>query len=319
MDSTPVDILIGSDGPEHLEGRVIQLPLPCKRCRYNLQGLPALAACPECGVSASRSLEAVIDPTTHKLPPLLSPSTVGDALMMLSGLCLAGGFAFTLHMVFHLPWVSGDLPGLANRLDRFGLLLSAICGLVAWLPLLKMWPSPSGMKGFDGRRGILIGGFGLVLWIGGCVLAWLIHGDGSFGPDPINLVAILGGALFLLGFRAIVVVVGLRSRVFRTDQIRRQRIRDLIIGLGFVALGIVMGWIGDSVMASKSVSWLALGKFTVSGNAISGMAFVGIAMSVVAGFLLLVGLVYLCFNMSWVRRALKSPPRRLREYLSEAV
>ncbi|MEE2906828.1 MAG: hypothetical protein VX527_03250 [Planctomycetota bacterium] len=317
MDTTPVDTLIGSDGPERLEGRAIKLPLPCQRCGYDLQGLSAMAACPECGVSASRSLEAVIDPTTHHLPPLLAPRVVGNALMFLAILCLIACVALGVHIVIRLPWVGGEIPRLANRLNQLGLVVTVLCGLVAWIPLLKMWPAPAGMKGFDGRRGIRFGAVGLVIWIAGCVLAWLFPNDGPFGPDPINLVAMFGGAVFLYGLRGIVVVVGMRSRVFRTDQIRRQRIWDLVIGIGFVALGIVLARFGENVVNWNMAGWLTLGQFTFTGKSISGLAFLGMAMAIVASLLVLVGFIYLCFNMAWVRKALKSPPPRLREYLDE--
>ena len=315
MDSTPVDILIGSDGPERLEGRVIKLPLPCQRCGYDLQGLSAMAACPECGVSASRSLEAVIDPTTHKLPPLLAPRVVGNALLFLAILCLIACVGIGVHIVFRLPWVGGEIPQLAASLNQLGLLISLLCGLVAWRPVLQLWPSPADMKGYDGRRGIQLGTIGLVIWLIGCVLAWQLPNKSLFGPDPINLVAMFGAAVFLSGLRVIVVAVGIRSRVFRTDQIRRQRIRDLVIGIGFVALGIVLTWLGESVVNWNMMGWLTLGQFTFTGKTISGLAFLGMAMAIVASLLVLVGLIYLCFNMAWVRKSLKSPPPRLREYL----
>ncbi|MDG2422662.1 MAG: hypothetical protein P8M22_01655 [Phycisphaerales bacterium] len=315
MESTHVDILIGSDGPERLEGRAIRLPLPCKQCRYDLQGLPALAACPECGLPASRSLEAIIDPTTHRLPPLLAPKVVGNALLSLAILSLLACVAMIVMILAHLPWITGGLSRAAYWFDSAGILISLICGLIAVWPAIMLWPSPEGTKGFDGRQGIGVCLVGLIIWITGCVLIWWFPPSAVFGPGPIFLVSMAGGVIFLSGLRLIVVVVGRRSRVFRTDQIRRQRIRDLVVGLGFVALGITLSWLGELAVTWKMSSFLTLGRFTISGNSISGLAFIGMAMALVAGLLVLVGFIYLSFNMSWVRQALKSPPPRLREYL----
>jgi len=123
--------------------------------------------------------------------------------------------------------------------------------------------------------------------------------------------------LYLLGLRQIVVEVGARSRVFRTDRIRRQRIWDLLIGILFIGIGVVLVWAGEAYSHSGASSSIPFSStFTLSGQPVSGVGFLGMAITWVAVILVLVGLIYLCFNLAWVRSALQSPPPRLREYLS---
>ena len=195
-----------------------------------------------------------------------------------------------------MPWVAAEIPRLAQSLNLAGLLVALICGLVAWVPVLRLWPSPDDTKGFDGRHGIGLAATGLIIWMIGCVLAWWQPHVGLFGPGPIDLVPLLGAAVFLFGLRIVVVAVGIRSRVFRTDRIRRQRIRDLVVGIGFIGLGVLLTWLGEGVAGGNAPGWLTLGQFTFTGKAVSGLAFVGMAMSIVASMLVLVGLIYLCFN-----------------------
>ena len=99
------------------------------------------------------------------------------------------------------------------------------------------------------------------------------------------------------------VEVGTRSRLFRTDLIRRQRVRDLVAGIVFIELGVVLYTIGGWQTTRGASSW---------GDMFQTF---GIAVSLVASLLVLVGLIYLCMNLFWIRQALLSPPRRLREYL----
>jgi hypothetical protein len=79
--------------------------------------------------------------------------------------------------------------------------------------------------------------------------------------------------------------------------------------------GILVTWVGSSVSSGGTSSWWMLGRFNIGGEWQSGLAFLGLAMTVVAIVLLLIGLVYLCMNMAWIRRSLIAPPPRLREYL----
>ena len=312
----PIDeVLIGSDGPERLEGRGIRLPLPCKRCGYDLQGLAATGVCPECGTPAPRSLEAAIDPTTHRLPPLLAPESVGNAVLGLGGLILLATIGLVMFQIMNLDWTANRIPGLVRLVSTSAILISAACGLLGFWPIIKLWPTPGTVDPRDGRRGLGVLSIGLLIWIVGCGLVWLFPISSSGSWILMLLVPLLGGMLSLEGLRRILIQIGARSRLFRTDRIRRQRIRDLMIGIGFVMIGILVIWMGSTLSSGGSSVWWMLGRFNIGGEQQSGLAFLGLAMTVVAVVLLVIGLVYLCMNMAWIRRALIAPPPRLREYL----
>lgn len=320
MQSTQTDILFGSDGPEKLEGRAICLHLPCSRCGYDLRGLPATSVCPECGAYASQSLASAIDPTMHKLPPLLSPHRVGNALLMLGVLTLLAAFAIAVREMLMMPWLGLGKSPSAGLLVSMTTGIAVLCGLLGWIPVFQLWPSPADAGIHTGRKGIATLAVGLIFWVAGCLLAYEFDSDSILGPSLIDLVPLLGAWLYLLGLKQIVVEVGARSRVFRTDRIRRQRIWDLLIGILFIGLGVVLVWGGETFSQAGSPSSIPFGgTFTLDGQAVSGIGFLGMAIACVAVILVLVGLIYLCFNLAWVRSSLQSPPPRLREYLSPPV
>ena len=312
----PVDeVLIGSDGPELLEGRGIRLPLPCKHCGYDLQGLAATGVCPECGTPAPRSLEAAIDPTTHRLPPLMAPASVGNAVLALGGVILLATTGLVMFQIMSLDWTMNHLPGLVRLAVPLGITISLVSGLLGFWPIMKLWPTPGTVDPRDGRRGLGVLSLGLIIWILGCALVWWFNAEASNSRILLMLIPLLGGLLSLEGFRKILIQVGARSRLFRTDRIRRQRVRDLMFGIGFVMVGIVVIWLGGNATSGGPSAWWMLGRFNIGGAQQSGLAFLGLAMTVVAIVLLFIGLLYLCMNMAWIRRSLIAPPPRLREYL----
>jgi len=276
-----------------------------------------MSACPECGTSTSQSLASAIDPTMHKLPPLLSPHRVGNALLLLGVLTLLAAFAIALREVLMMPWLGLDRVSYAGMLASMATGIAVLCGLLGWIPVFQLWPSPADAGIHTGRKGIATLAVGLVVWVVGCLLTYEFDADSILGPSLIDLVPLLGAWLYLLGLKQIVVEVGARSRVFRTDRIRRQRIWDLLIGILFIGLGVVLVWGGEAFSQSGSSSSIPFGgTFTLDGRSVSGIGFLCMAVACVAVILVLVGLIYLSFNLAWVRSSLQSPPPRLREYLS---
>tara|TARA_Y100000589_G_scaffold268372_1_gene260119 strand:- start:1901 stop:2680 length:780 start_codon:yes stop_codon:yes gene_type:complete len=253
----------------------------------------------------------------HKLPPLLAPHRVGNALLMLGVLTLLAAFSIALREVLMMPWLGLDKSSSAGMLLFVTTGIAVICGVLGWIPVFQLWPSPADAGIHSGRKGIATLAAGLVVWVAGCLLANKFDADSLLGPTLIDLVPLSGAWLYLLGLRQIVVEVGARSRVFRTDRIRRQRIWDLLIGILFIAIGIVLVWAGEAYSSTGNQSSIPFSStFTLDGKPVSGIGFLGMAISSVAVILVLVGLIYLCFNLAWVRSALQSPPPRLREYLS---
>ena len=90
-------IILGADGPETLHARRIARSFECVGCAYDLQGLEAMGACPECGTQIRRSILETIDPTVHSMPEIQTPGAVAMGLrlfawsMAVSFLCLIVG------------------------------------------------------------------------------------------------------------------------------------------------------------------------------------------------------------------------------------
>ena len=276
-----------------------------------------MSMCPECGRSTSQSLASAIDPTMHKLPPLLSPHRVGNALLILGILTLLAAFSVAFREIVMTPWIGLSSSSFAGILVFVTTALAVLCGVIGWIPVFQLWPSPADAGNHTGRRGITTLAIGLTIWIVGCLLSGRFNPDAMLGPSLLDLLFLLGAGIYLFGLKQIVVQVGARSRVFRTDRIRRQRIWDLLIGILFIALGVVLVRIGENIPPPSGGSTIPFtSTFTLNGQSVAGLGFLGMAIAWVAILLVLVGLIYLCFNLAWVRSALQCPPPRLREYLS---
>lgn len=94
--------------------RFVEGDRPCRRCGYNLRGLPILGKCPECGTRIRAGRSGVID-TLVAAPrrylrrlawgfTLLALAAI--ALMLLSGLNVFGGCVPVAQGFYDAPWVS---------------------------------------------------------------------------------------------------------------------------------------------------------------------------------------------------------------------
>jgi len=130
-------------------------------------------------------------------------------------------------------------------------------------------------------------------------LPWLI------GASRVRVATLLispalptvGVVLALWGLKGILGEVGVRSRVFRSSGVRRQRIPTLIASL--------------SLMCG---CWIAMALAERGGAEELTVVFLTIGLTSL--FIAMVGHWYLCINTVWIHRALKEPPPKLKALLS---
>ncbi len=92
----PSAVTIGRMSDPSLDPAPLTAETPCTRCGYNLMGLPATGACPECGSAVEHSLHG--DDLRHAAPAWLHTLTRGLALILwgvvISVLCRLLGTLF---------------------------------------------------------------------------------------------------------------------------------------------------------------------------------------------------------------------------------
>lgn len=321
-------VLSGSDGPEVLDGRVVVATVSCERCGYDVRGLPAIGACPECGRSVQSSLRRWIDPEFHHLPQVANPRAVAFGLRWFANLMLISVFAWAIGMVLiQTPFLLVDASGVSNSLlpgwfhtaVGFGswlLMLSPLCALVsaATFPAL----APLRYSEHAGKVWSILGllFFGVVLWTVAMALQQRIlpggdlhhlaraasapgqNGRWELGSLLLTLSPLPGGWLLLFGVRALFGELGRRSRIFRTATTKRQYVLDLIWATLFWTGGIVLQYGGGGAGVPLPVTF-------------------GSILRLVAGGFLLVGVLYLWLNFKWIASPLATPPPKLRSLLSD--
>ncbi|MCH2147855.1 MAG: hypothetical protein MK095_00280 [Phycisphaerales bacterium] len=321
-------VLSGSDGPEVLDGRVVVSTVSCERCGYDVRGLPATGACPECGRSVQSSLARWIDPEFHQLPQVANPTAVAFGLWWLATLMLVSFLAWAFGMVLtQTPFLLFDTSGVSNTLlpgwfhastDLGGwlLLASPACSLLAIPVVFALTPLRKSERVAKAWKiiGLLLSG--LVLWTIAMVLQlWIPPGGGlhhlaraatdsghngswELGSLILTLSPLPGGCLLLFGFRSLLGELGRRSRLFRTATTKRQYVLDLIWATLFWTGGIVLQYGGGGMGVPLPVTF-------------------GSILRTVAGGFLVVGVLYLWLNLRWISTPLATPPPKLRSLLSD--
>ena len=322
--------MLGADGPESLHKRRIARSFQCVGCGYDLQGLEAMAACPECGMSIRRSIRETIDPSVHSLPEIKSPRAVARGLrifswgMALSFLCMiAGGVLQHQPLEWNdvFPFQPDTWPRSVRTMIAAGgvlLLVAIAAGCTAIIGLIWMRPLALSQQTPRSARILARIFIGCMLWIlalllllgrlpgtslealasraietrGGDVLI-----DTMFNQFMLELLPLVGGCIVLLGIRSFFGELGRRSREFRTATSKRQKVIDVLLAMGIWLLGVLLQLIGAIERQPALVT-------------------LGTVVRFISGLLVVIGIAYLMMNLLWIARALASPPPRLASLLT---
>ncbi len=302
-------MLMGADGFEHLPGRRVVRSLDCLQCGYDLNGAEAMGRCSECGMPVPFSLAGSIDPIVHKLSPIPNPQAVGRGLVATAcalALLSTAIFIWSCWLAWYLSGGSGSaarfsLPPVPLWLPArlwwyIGLAIVAIGGLALW----SFKPQAGGRVPVGTVRSVLLLAIGVLL---SALAVAVIPVVSSGSAKPWLLVAsplfpLPGLAIMLVGFRGVLLDVGKRSSTFRRAKVRRQRIPPLLIAIGLV-----------------TVAWVSLLLSLQVGESLRAIS---LAVGLLALIFVAIGCWYLLLNAWWIHAALRVPPERLRDLLTEA-
>lgn len=275
----------------------------CRRCGYDLKGLAASGRCPECGLDIVETLTQIVDPAASTLPRLRDPQGTGTGLV---------GLVATHLVTACLVVLPHAAPGLALLLGSSGSFLTwlplparVMAGLVAvtgffWLFLLSRAPAEEPAAG--AQRNLRWMAAGQLWWSTTVVVPAIAEHFGHTDRAllaPLEALSVPGAVAAFMGLRGLLMLIGLRSRAYRTARGGRQSIDALVAA-------IIAGAAGNLINAAGE--WQRIELLSTVGATIYG----------VSVLLLLMGLVYLLVNCWWIRAALRKPPPKLEELLGSA-
>ena len=275
---------------------VIRRPLRCAQCGYDLEGLPARGACPECGCEIVVSLARRLDLDGPPARPAPEARRLAWALMLGAAGILGASLrtvefaARTVLDEYSARHAVGarTLAALETAADLLQLaaLAGALLGLVALAALLP-WRGERRLL-----RTRLAGCSAFAMWV-----ALIVPPAATIGVAATALPA----ALALLALSPLLRELGPLSRVYRSRSSAKQRIDELL-------LAVVIAGVAS-----------AAGAFAAdAGSDDTTIALLQIAAAASAG-LAIIGFGYLALNCAWILRATLSPDPTLAEVLADGA
>ncbi|MEE8130631.1 MAG: hypothetical protein V3T48_10100, partial [Vicinamibacterales bacterium] len=232
-----------SGGATTRPGGIVQTPIYCRRCGYNLYALSADGPCPECGLAAWESILHTVDPAASRLPRIRNPGVVGDALLWLMILLATAAILLVVRPVATLfdAMDPSGVRSLAGWTPAWLSLVAGFAGLAALIWVRRLAP-PAGEESSRGVwRDVRWLGFGLAAWSVLVIVAGMMQMQvvaASGWAVMAMWLAVAGvGVIPLLGLRGIFRTIGLRSREYRTASGGRQGIRAMVAATIGAAVG----------------------------------------------------------------------------------
>ena len=277
----------------------------CRQCGYDLRGLGVDGACPECGHAIWDTVRWVVDPALHRLPALRNPRRVGDALVLIVA-CLWAALLLVVARPAALA-IDALRPVGQGAAEWAPPQLTAVAGAMV---LLALWPAvvlapPRGEEATGvvppAIRLLLIG---LVALGSLLLLGWFGAHGRIFSILAYRLPTVACAIVVLIALRRVLVVIGERSREFRTARGGRQRIPAMIAATAGVGLGQVVRLAAELLQGS---GW--------GPRIVAALDTLGMVVGWISILMLIVGMCYLLVNASWIRTALRRPPPTLEDLL----
>jgi hypothetical protein len=274
-------------------------PVHCRQCGYNLFGLQARGACPECGLEIWETIVHTVDPAASRLPRLHNPAAVGNALLWLI-ICIAVGALLLVARPIATGIDELDESGLRKLSAWTPAYLPLAAGIFALAGLGLVWRlAPPRGKEPSGAvwRDVWLLGVGLLLWA--IVVPLVAWADMPAAPwwlmDAAWLSLAAAAVIGLYGLRGVLETIGLRSRLYRKARAGRQGIQGLVAAI----LGNAAGH--------------AIHLVAAMAGGLRHLETLGTAIVIISTLMLVIGLVYLAVNAWWIRHALRCPPPPLGE------
>lgn len=273
---------------------VIRRPLRCAQCGYDLEGLPARGACPECGCEIVVSLARRLDLDGPPARPAPEARRLAWALM-LGALGILGASMRTVEFAARAVLDEYSARGAvgartlsaldtAADLLQLAALAGALLGLVALAAMLP-WRGERRLL-----RTRLVGGGAFAMWV-----ALIVPPAATVGVAATALPA----ALALLALSPLLRELGPLSRVYRSRSSAKQRIDELLLAVVIAGVAAAAGaFAADAASDETTIALLQIAAATSAGLAIIGFG-------------------YLALNCAWILRATLSPDPTLEEVLAD--
>ncbi|MFM7259054.1 MAG: hypothetical protein ACKO3W_00480 [bacterium] len=253
----------------------IRHTLPCTKCSYDLEGLEARGACPECGTAIVESLTARLDAATARFESMPNPRRVA-ATVLLGSIGALGGSCIFLALMLDFVAASAMLPQLRLAIEplRIAALLSTAIGFLGFAAALP-WRRESRFV-----RAKIFGTVGFLAWMAAAV----VQVDGVS-----TTYCALPATLILFGIAPLLRALAPRSRAYRNARATAQRVEGLLLSNGLAG--------GASATA----------LFLADSPGLSAATGILRAIALAAAALTVVGFGYLVLNASWLMRASLRP------------